>query len=215
MGESDVPEIYWIKGHSGIPGNERADIVAKRARFTAELDQPDLYRRPDKSAPFLNVHGLNPFLMKEWNRHWTNEGNESNPHSHPKKYIRNLVEAQSFEKIILHKLEVYERRIVCRVITGKVDLNGFLFKIKRSSTPNCKWCEGEEETVEHFLMKCPHYEELRNTWRAAVKSLVPQFEFHTSNLRSLIVGDRTWKPETRITVVKQLPKFVLATGRKL
>ncbi|ETO15585.1 ribonuclease HI [Reticulomyxa filosa] len=32
----NVTEIYWIKGHSEIPGNEHADIVAKRARRTAD-----------------------------------------------------------------------------------------------------------------------------------------------------------------------------------
>ncbi|ETO02158.1 ribonuclease H [Reticulomyxa filosa] len=41
LGENDVPEIYWIKGHSGIPGNERADAVAKSARFQAEFNQPE------------------------------------------------------------------------------------------------------------------------------------------------------------------------------
>ncbi|ETO36802.1 hypothetical protein RFI_00260 [Reticulomyxa filosa] len=64
-----VPEIYWIKGHSG---NERADAVAKRARFQEEFEQPELFRKPDKSAPFLNFHGLNPFFTEEWNRYWTN-----------------------------------------------------------------------------------------------------------------------------------------------
>ncbi|ETO10621.1 hypothetical protein RFI_26756, partial [Reticulomyxa filosa] len=143
--------------------NKRADAVVKKARFKAEMDQPDLYRRPDKSASLLNFHRLNTFFVEEWNRHLTNEGNELQPHKHTKRYLRNLIEAQPFEKIVLHKLEVHKRRFVCRVITGKVELNGFLFKIKRSQTPDCKWCgDEEEETVEHFLMECPHYEGLRN-----------------------------------------------------
>ncbi|ETO08846.1 hypothetical protein RFI_28541 [Reticulomyxa filosa] len=215
LGSSNVPEIYWIKGHSGIPGNERADAVAKRARFKAELNQPDLFRRPDRTAPFLNFHDLNPSFTAEWNRHWTNEGNEMKPHKHAKRFLRNLIESQSFEKIVLHNLDVHERRFVCRIITGKVGLNAFLFKIKRSHTPYCKWCEGEEETVEHFLMKCPHYEEIRDAWRVAVKTLLPLLLFTTSNLRSLVVGDKTWEPAVRIKIVKQLAKFVLATERKI
>ena len=72
LGESQVPEIHWIKGHAGIPGNERADAVAKRLRFKEELEQPELYRRPSKTAPFLNAHGLMPSFTAEWNRHWAN-----------------------------------------------------------------------------------------------------------------------------------------------
>ncbi|ETO02261.1 hypothetical protein RFI_35175, partial [Reticulomyxa filosa] len=36
LGDNGVPEIYWIKGHSG---NERSGVVAKRARFQAEFEQ--------------------------------------------------------------------------------------------------------------------------------------------------------------------------------
>ena len=215
LGENDVPEIYWIKGHSGIPGNERADIVAKSARFDAEMNQPDLYRRPDASAPFLNFHGLNPYFINLWNRHWIHEGNELEPHKHPKRFIRNLIEAQSFEEIILHNLDVFERQIVCRIITGKVGLNQFLFKIKITSSPDCKWCNDQEETVDHFLMECSHYQAIRKSWMDAVKNLEPSLQFNISNLRKLVVGERTWRPDTRIKVVKEFAKFVFATGRKI
>lgn len=178
------------------------------------MNQPDLYRRPDKSAQFLNFHGLNPYFTKEWNRHWTNEGAEIEQHKNPKRILRNLIEAQSFENIVLHQLETHERRIICRIITGKVGLNGYLFNIKRSPTPNCNWCEDEEETVEHFLMECLHYSGLRNIWCAAVNSLMPLINFETTNFRILVVGDKTWEPEIRIKVVKELVKFVVGSGRK-
>ena len=209
LGEDDVPEIYWIKVHSGTPGNEMADQVAKGTRFKAEINQSDIYKRPDTSASFLNFHGLNPYFTKEWNRHWINEGNESNPHKHSKRYIPDLIESQSFEKIVLHNLDVVERRIVCRIMTGKVRLNSFLFKIKRSYVPECNWSEQEEKTVEHFLMECPYYQGIRNLWVQAVHNMMPDFQFKISNLKELVVGNKNWKPDTRIGVVNELVKFVL------
>ncbi|ETO08756.1 hypothetical protein RFI_28632 [Reticulomyxa filosa] len=200
----NIPEIYWIKGHSGIPGNEKADEVAKRARESAQKNQPELYQRPDKSASFLNADGLNPYFTLMWNRHWTNEGNEKGQHKHPKTFIRNLMEAQSFEKIVLHRLEVHERRIICRIITGKVGLNYYLHKINRADAPECKWCSNEVETVAHFLMKCPHYNDIRTEWYANIVSILPELDEKKFNLKKLVIGDKKWSSEKRIKIVKEL-----------
>jgi hypothetical protein len=190
LGESQVPEINWIKGHAGIPGNERADAVAKRVRFKEELEQPELYRRPSKTAPFLNAHGLMASFTAEWNRHWTNEGNESQPHQHPKRFLRYLIESQSFEKILLHNLEVHKRRTFCQITTGKVGLNLFLFKIKKVEAPKCKWCRDEFETVEHYLMVCLHYAGLEMYGEQQCKHWCRNW-----SLRSRTCED--WSSETR------------------
>ncbi|ETN99134.1 hypothetical protein RFI_38347, partial [Reticulomyxa filosa] len=59
--EDNAPEIYWIKGNSGIPGNGKVDLVANNARKKAHQLQPDLIQQ-HKSAAFLNNHGLNPYF---------------------------------------------------------------------------------------------------------------------------------------------------------
>ena len=100
----NVPEIYWIKGHSGIPGNEKVDRIANSARMKAQQLQPDLLSRQHRSACFLNKHGLNPYFTKKWNRHWICEGSEIQKHNIPRMFLPNLIETHSFEKIVLHSL---------------------------------------------------------------------------------------------------------------
>ncbi|ETO34754.1 hypothetical protein RFI_02331 [Reticulomyxa filosa] len=109
---------------------KEVDVVAKRDILQAKFDQTELFRRPDRTAQFLNFQGLNTFFTEEWNRHWTNEYNEMESHKHTKQYLRNLIESQSFEKIILHRFDVHERRYFCRIINGKIGLHYFLYKIK-------------------------------------------------------------------------------------
>ncbi|ETO34681.1 hypothetical protein RFI_02412, partial [Reticulomyxa filosa] len=101
--------------HSGIPGNDKADLVANNARKKALQLQPDLNQQ-HRLAAFLNNHGLNPYFTEQWNRRWIFEGVD-NP-----RHIR---------------------------------------------VSDCIWRE-EEEIVEHFLMECLRYQELRSRYQCTV-----------------------------------------------
>ncbi|ETN98452.1 hypothetical protein RFI_39044 [Reticulomyxa filosa] len=98
----------------------KSDEVAKIARFKAKMEKLELLRRPDKQSTFTNVYVLNIFFTENWNMHCANEGNNMELHKHPKQFLCSLIEAKSFEKIVLHKLEAHESKFICRIITVKV-----------------------------------------------------------------------------------------------
>ncbi|KAG1750864.1 hypothetical protein EDB19DRAFT_1629030, partial [Suillus lakei] len=41
--------------------------------------------------------------------------------------------------------------------TRHISLNQHLHRIGKSASPNCPHCKGALETVQHYLLTCPHY----------------------------------------------------------
>ena len=48
-----------------------------------------------------------------------------------------------------------------RLLTGNCPLNGFLYKVWLTESPRCP-CGSNVESVHHFILECPRYEEIRS-----------------------------------------------------
>ena len=79
------------------------------------------------------------------------------------RHLRELDEALPGE----HMVKVYnnckkrEARVLVQLRTGASQLNGYLFKIKKSNTPRCEHCDAADESVHHFILQCPAWAQLR------------------------------------------------------
>ena len=58
--------------------------------------------------------------------------------------------------------------IIIIIITGHCVLNKYLYRIGKKDSPECT-CEHGIESVEHYLLECPNYQEQRAELREAVK----------------------------------------------
>jgi len=218
---NNIPEIYWIKAHNKIPGNEEADKLAKEARIEAELKQPKLLKSINKNKLHTNNNdGLTDEFINYWNIQWTNPfKNEFDKWT--KSIIKNINESNWFYKEILLRLNNNELRIICRLISGKVCLNYYLNKMKIKNNKNCDCAKENEkidETIEHYLLECNIYKNYRIILFNKVKKYVGNDE-NEINCKLLLTGFhnkfRYISLDNQLLIIRSTIQFVLNTNKKI
>ncbi|KLO16684.1 hypothetical protein SCHPADRAFT_822815 [Schizopora paradoxa] len=153
---------HWTPGHSGITGNELGDDEAKRAAAGYSSARHKLPKAFQKQLP----HSVS--ARKQAYRKRTEEIAAQIWSASPRidrlamRDLRMRRPARFFHKHTI-KLNLTRRQhnMLVQLRTGHIGLNGHLFKIGKALTAECLHCEGETETVAHFLMRCPAYERER------------------------------------------------------
>jgi len=147
LGDHNTVKVSWIAGHEGHWGNEKADELAKKGTkgsspITGYLPQSLIKRQINQKVKELDAVN------------WANKGPK-----HCKQALNNKQNHVKSMTRIQTKREDY--RIATQLLTGHAGLNSHLFKMKITTHKTCEQCEEEDETVQHFLGKCPAFYNLR------------------------------------------------------
>ena len=151
LGRRNRVLLEWVPGHSDIPGNDRADLEAKKGA----------QRSPIGPAPHVPIpeplikDSIQSFFQEEHRKAWWAENR-----------FRQTKEAVGWSgkglPNILLSLNRKAIRLILQVITGHASLRRHKALADEVDTdPMCPLCGRKEETPQHFVGECRHWSDIR------------------------------------------------------
>ena len=141
--------IRWIAAHSGLWGNEQADELAKLGTTSPNLIHCSIPQSYIKSQIDTKVKAAD---YKNWHQNGQRHTKMTLGNNHQK------IKKQLNTSLIHNRIRY---RTALHLITGHCTLNKHLHTIQKVNSSTCPNCDLEEETVEHFLGKCPSTSTIR------------------------------------------------------
>uniref|UniRef100_A0A8D8R8S3 RNase H type-1 domain-containing protein n=2 Tax=Cacopsylla melanoneura TaxID=428564 RepID=A0A8D8R8S3_9HEMI len=137
--------LEWIPGHSGLQGNEAADLLAREA-----AEKSFIGPEPVLAVPKCLVRcSTREWVMNEANKIWRN----SSGMRHSKLTLAGYSKKLTQESLSLNRDKL---RLIVSLLTGHGPLRKHLHRLglARGEPINCRLCGLEEETDTHILFKC-------------------------------------------------------------
>ena len=142
--------LHWVPGHTDIPGNEKADTLAKEAAKLSLLS--------DVTSLALVSIKIKSLALQEWRKYlqqYTPGAVQKNPSTYAARYTWKIKKRLSIPSGT-------KRETACafyRLKTGHGYTKSYLHKMGKSETDKCS-C-GARQTPQHLLLSCSKYSKER------------------------------------------------------
>ena len=134
--------FQWVPGHAGLPGNEKADLLAKTG---ASLPTDAI---PSPLLPVIAKVRYSQY--RNWRRHIS--------HSHLNFQVP---EVSSEELLLSRSIRSELSRLRCH--GHSLLLSSYLHRISRKENSDCSACGHPLQNLNHLLLDCPASEPLRKS----------------------------------------------------
>ncbi|KAB5588047.1 reverse transcriptase [Ceratobasidium theobromae] len=154
--------LSWCPAHHRVPGNERADSIAKA--HTPTTPTPDFTVSMDRICWEAKER-----LLSEWEAHW-NTFKEKHPNSMGALALMNppCLRLHPF-----HAAPGKHRKLhtqIIRAITGHRQHKAYLFRCGKLDLPACS-CGHPKQDTAHIIRECPRHEHARGFLRGFSQQL--------------------------------------------
>lgn len=155
-------EICWIPAHTGVPGNEKADVIAKQAtgwRAKGRTGQRAPQSKWVQQLLSSCKRTVRETVLRMWKDTWTTQATGRQYRSH----FGSEIISQKKGAQLYQGLTKPEAAILVQLRSGKIGLGGYLKRIKVVDTAVCQ-CQRSNETVSHILGDCFQFGAQRRTY---------------------------------------------------
>ena len=205
-------EFHWVPAHEGVKGNEAAHTrAADTTKKGVRPQEPSRYMLLAlRSALVRNAkRRIQDLTQKDFNQTSTGKYTRTLDGALPRKHAARMYEAIPAE----------DARILIQLRTSHGHLNSYL-ATRRIITLSVYECGSTSETVRHFLLDCPRWQEQRNALIRTVGDRWGDISYILggwSNWVDRITGKgkdgekANWRPN--MAAVRATIKFIKSIGR--